>query len=878
MNLKRILSLLAVAALLLTALCGCSVADGGTVTYTDTQIPENGYVADLTDGDKSGAFAATADEKAALNTMTLKLENQQAALYMGMYTDIAVLDKATGHVWFSNPDNYGLRGVMFTSTESENNARSPLTIDYYDNSYKATMAAMYAYPDAVDGSSRNQFTEAVADGTFTVTYTLGTDPNAMVYYSAMTEETYARMVAQLETLRTNGEISFSLYGLFLRSYVEPALNGTPYYQMENGVTQLELERLTEVYRVMGITAEDVAEENALTGAEVEERNSAYFVIPVEYRLDGADLLVSVNTEGIEMAEGYFLNRIHLFKTFGSAAEGAEGYLFVPNGAGMLVNNDTPSGDMHTLTMGFFGSDYGLSLNESKRLTAENALPVFGATSGGTALFGIVESGEGSAGLTACVTNASLNANAVWPYFEYQACDETAVGITATLSTMRVFAKKPVRTTFRVRYHFLYGDRADYSGMAAYYRTYLTQTGTLTRMEAADPLLTVEFLGSVRKKKLFLGLPVNGYEPLTTFEEAESIVTLLKEQGVEELDVLYSGMANGGLNFTAFNRLSIQSELGGKSGYTSLLQSLADTRVFAGVNFSRVYRGGSGFSISDQCVRGMDKYVASISDYNPSSGLKWGAVADLVSPGSYTALAQSLLKSAEKVGVTRLYVEDMGAILPADYNENREIPRELARRYAADALAVLDAAGCELTVDGAASYVLPYADKVVNLGLSAQNYRLQYHAVPFLQMVLHGSVSYTGTPMNLESDHTASLLKVAETGAGLYYKLMHAENAVLFNTEYTDLYSTNYSLWTDDIAEQYAALSDLYGRVATKLMLRHQWLSDTLTATVYEDGTAVLVNYGAEAAVAGEVTVPAKSWAVTESTVLSNTTQEGGVTV
>lgn len=871
---KRKLAALCAAALLAAGLAGCTPADGGTVAYTATAIPENGYVEDRSEADKSGVYAASAAERKALDAMTKKLETPQAALYLGPYADVAVEDKATGHLWFSNPDNYGLRDVTFTSDEAEQNARSPLTIDYYDNSYKATMASMSVYPDTIDGGDRFQITEQSENGALTVTYTLGTDFRRMVYYTAMTAETYAAMTAGLEEKSESGEIGFSLYGLFLRSYVEPELNGTPYYKLESTVTQLDLERLAEVFRALGVTAEDVEAENARTGAATAKRQSAYFVIPVEYRLDGGDLLVSVNTDGIEVGEGYYLNRIHLFKPFGSAAEGTDGYLFVPNGSGMLIKNDTQSGDMHTLSMSFFGPDYGLSLTESKRLTAENALPVFGAVSGGTALCGIVESGEGSAGLTACVTNASVNANAVWPYFEYQACDETAVGITATISTMRVFAQKPVSTTFRVRYHFLYGDRADYSGMAAYTRTYLTQIGALAPAEAADTPLTVEYLGSIRKKQLKLGLPAYGYEPLTTFAQAEEITARLTALGVPTPDVLYSGMANGGLEFTAFTRLSIQSELGGSKGFARLAATLSGARVYAGVNLTRVYRSGGGFSLADGCVRSVDKQYASIADYDPSSGLKAHS-AYLCSPARYTALAEGIAASADSLGITRLYVEDIGAVLPADYNENRVTPRETARKQAADALAQLSAGGRRLTIDGGAAYALPYAEKVVNLSLSAQDYRLQYRSVPFLPMVLHGSVAYTGTPMNLEQNHTRALLKAAETGAGLYYKLMYADNSVLFNTTYTDLYSTHYSLWLEDIAEKTAALSELYVRVGTQTMTAHRWLSDTLTATVYADGTAVLVNYAAEPAETDGLTVPAESWIVTEQSRLTSLWTEGG---
>ena len=871
---KRRITALCAAAFLTAGLFGCMSSSGGNVAYTATGVPENGYVSDHTLSDADGTYAAAAAEREALGSMTKKLENAKAALYLGPYADIAVEDKTTGTLWFSNPDNYGLRGVTFTSDEAEHNARSALTIDYYDNSYKATMATMSSYPDAVDGGDRFQITEKQENGALTVTYTLGTDYRQMVYYTAMTADTYAALTEKLEEKSESGEISFTLYGLFMRSYAEPDLNGTPYYALESGVTQLDLERLSGLFRTLGITSADVEAENARTGVKEEKRESACFVLPVEYRLDGADLLVSIPSGDIEVSDGYYLNRIHLFKTLGSAAQGTEGYLFVPNGSGMLIKNDTQSGDMHTLTMGFFGSDYGLSLTESKRLTAENALPVFGAVSEGKAVCAVVESGEGSAGLTACVSNASVNANAVWPYFEIRACDETAVGITATISTMRVFAQKPVRTTFRTRYHFLYGDRANYSGMAAFVRTYLTQTGVLTPQTTPDTLLTVEYLGSIRKKQLKFGLPVWSYVPLTTFDQAEEITEKLMESAVPAPDVLFSGMANGGISSTAFTRFSVRSELGGIEGFRRIASAMTGSRLYAGLTLTRISRSGGGFSLAGGCVRSVNQQYATLAEYDPSSGLK--ASEDyLCSPSEYTALAKAVAADAKQLGITRLYVQDIGDVLPADYNENRVIPRETARGQAMEALALLAADGRRLTVEGGASYVLPYAEKLVNVPLTAQSYRLQYRSVPFYQMVLHGSIAYTGPAINLEGNHRMALLKAAETGAGLYYKLMYADNAVLSNTDYTNLSSTSYSLWMNDIAEKTAELSDLFSRVGTSAMIKHRWLSDTLTLTVYENGTAVLVNYAKTQTDVGDLTVSPESFAVTERGSVEAFAAEGG---
>ena len=101
----------------------------------------------------------------------------------------------------------------------------------------------------------------------------------------------------------------------------------------------------------------------------------------------------------------------------------------------------------------------------------------------------------------------------------------------------------------------------------------------------------------------------------------------------------------------------------------------------------------------------------------------------------------------------------------------------------------------------------------------------------------------------------------QTGAGLYYKLMYEDNTILLNTQFTSLYSTNYTLWIDRMAAQQEALSALYASVATCRMTGYVRLTGDVSCTTYENGTRVLVNYGKSDYTADGQTVKAGSFAV-----------------
>ncbi len=871
---KRAAALLALVTLTGSLLTGCTPSDGTAARIrVETPLSEKGFVSDLADSAKNGAFAATEAEKTALAGMTLQLENDAVALYTGKYTDIAVLDKETGHIWFSNPAVYRLMNDPFAVREKKV-VYSPVWLEYYDNSNRSTVTAMYVYDDCINDNGLNQAEITVENGTLQITYLFGQRQEDMLYMQAMTPELYHRLDDTLGKMAEDGEIEYSDWGLLEKSYEPPESNGTGCYFLYSTVSNLDLERFSALMRKVGITAEDVAAQEKATGFYKVEKNTAWFKIPVVYQLQGRDLLASIDYRNIEIpvqkgrkTSKYKLNRIYLLGTLGASETGTEGYLLVPNGSGMLVKNDTTNGDMSKITLPFYGTDYAGILKESSLLSPSNTLPVFGSYNGAakTAVFGIVESADAQSGVVAGIADSESPFNRIFPYCDVYIRDEADAGVSSKLEKRNVFSKSAADTVFRVRYHFLYGDNAEYAGMAAYYRSYLEQTGAIKRMTEADPLITVELLGSIRKKTTTFGVPVTISQPLTTFAQAQEILGALEKKGVADPDVVLSGVFNGGLDNKLSNRAAVQKDLGGKSGYQSLRKAMEEKglTVYTAQSPVLVYRSGNGFSASSSAVRNLEGRYASLAAYSPATGNRFDYLrtATLLTPLDYQSVMERFLRSFEKLGTSPLYLSDIGSMLPSDRNENREIHREQAKYYAAQTAAAAASAAGAVMLDGGNAYLLPYAEKLIDVRLTADGYELQYQSLPFVQMVLHGYVSYSGSALNMASDPDRAVLEAAETGAGLYYKLMYEDNTILLNTQFTSLYSTNYTLWIDRMAAQQEALSALYASVATCRMTGYVRLTGDVSCTTYENGTRVLVNYGKSDYTADGQTVKAGSFAV-----------------
>ena len=92
-------------------------------------------------------------------------------------------------------------------------------------------------------------------------------------------------------------------------------------------------KLNKLFEQAGYTADDYA----VDMSETDEKENISFTIPIEYRLTENGLSVSVPTKEIEEKGGAVISRIRVLPFFGAAGTDADGYMFVPDGSGALIN-------------------------------------------------------------------------------------------------------------------------------------------------------------------------------------------------------------------------------------------------------------------------------------------------------------------------------------------------------------------------------------------------------------------------------------------------------------------------------------------------------------------------------------------------------------
>ncbi len=806
--------------------------------------------------------------------MTKVAENDSLILYLDeKETDIAVQVKGSGDVWFSNPQDSDSDRIATAYQKKQ--LKAQFFLRYFNENVQE--ASMDSYSDCVQNG---QFTtEKLTDGV-KITYSLGEGAVKLLLPEVISVERLEAFAAKLDSSKSKKLLrNYTKYDLEtmkdedkkekLESY--PGLADHPIYVVKSGTKDYIKEELSGYLQDTGYTWEEYEFDLTDNGYST-ENTKPWFNIPLTYRLDGENLIAEIDPEEIEYnEEGYYLVDIELLPYFGAAVKGEDGYLFVPDGSGALIYFDNMSTTAYTARV--YGQDVTMNVLATTRSqldqTATIKLPVFGAKVGKSAWLAVIEDGDAYADINASVSGRLNSYNNVYAGFQFLEYGVSSLGSMVGSNSFQMYSDAKFSGRYKLRFSFLSGDAADYSGMAACYRDYLVKNNILKdRLSSEGTPFYTEFIGAIDKSATFLGIKYRSVTPVTTYAQAEEIADKLIGSGVENIRVIYSGWANKGLHGKAYTSISNVSKLNkGGVSQKEFLKDMASKNIstYLTAEFQHVYRDTAfdGYTVLGSAPKYLDRSSVKEAVFYLSSGRedKDNSIM-LIRPLLAYKVADALRKKFAKQPNVGFNLGSISYNLYTDQQTEKYTDRQAAMILNTEAAQKLgEAFDNRLIAENANAYMLGIATDILNAPLDSNRTRIIDTTVPFYAMVLHGYTDYSGDCLNMTDDYNTTLLRCVEAGAGLYFKWIYEDNSVLKETEFDSLYSVNYANWLEKAAEDYkkvsAVLSPLRGQTITK----HEFVADKVTRITYEKGTQILVNYSDEDVRVNGQTVSAGSFAV-----------------
>lgn len=859
------------------------------VAAADALVPGYDYEEGETTIDYLNQRFETAEEK--LATMTKYLSKGDFELYVEPISgEIAYVNTKTGQILLSNPYDVAHPAAASANT-IRNKLLSQIIIKYVDNGSEIEMNSF------VEACQRGQITVKKIKNGVRVEYAMGKMETRKLIPKQIKKERFEELILAnipegaeklrlmaYYTLQDANDSTLTERGRRELLATFPICSKMAIYTFDNSAGERDQERVETIIKKYcpEYTFETLAEDHLITNYTGADKAPVLFRLSLEYTLDeDGNLDVRLPANGIRFDESaYQLTSVSMLPWFGAGSSYFNGYTFIPDGSGALVRFEDVRSKPVSITGKIYGQDQAYQV-----VTGQNRetmrLPVFGLVESEvfnppvlteeqqaagiliadpgykqpTGFLAILEEGDSLADITTEHGGNQHKYNGVYTTFyprpkdTYNLAEAISVGSNATYT---VVSERKYTGSYRTKYIMLTSEKeaeqaeldnyydTSYVGMAKAYRDYLIENGILTEISDAkeDLPLYIESFGALNTIEKVLSVPVKVLKPLTTFDDLKTMYDRLAESGITNVNYKLTGYANGGMNDLAPYHVKFEKTVGGDKGYTEFVSYAKEKGigVYPDFDFANVGMFGSfdGISNKKHLVKTMDGRYTTKRYYDStlqSFEMGWSLA---MSPSVYGYLFENFSKEFSALEPSGISLSTLGTDLNSDFDKEDPYNREDSKALTTELLADMANKFGNVMVDGGNVYSVQYADHIIAAPLDSSRYSNASEAIPFLGMVFHGCVNFTGTAINMAGDTQYELLKAIENGSNLYFTLSMQNTSLLKeDPEFNKFYSVSFDIWYDEVVELYGVLNDAIGDLQTAQIVDHEFLIGERVPTAEE---------------------------------------------
>ena len=554
-----------------------------------------------------------------------------------------------------------------------------------------------------------------------------------------------------------------------------------------------------------------------------------------------------------------------------------GYAFVPDGSGALIRFQDNNSIFRQYTGDVYGSDasqweyYNTTLTDAMPLK-DPVMPVFGVALGNDQAAFVAYADEGAEYMSIICTPEENTTYYTWtcPQFTYnlryhQVFNKAGDGYFQMMEEPNVF-------DIAMTYEFLSGDgsgsteAADYVGMALTYRRHLMEEGILTEMTGSgeetsgDIPIRLDFLMSDAESGV-VGLD---NVVMTTTEDVRSILTDVMDNGIQNINSGLQGWQKKGVTFSRPNTRKYSSAIGSRSGFENLMTDFSRMGVDISYQQDYVTINKTMMSYFDNAVKHINSWYAYVDKSNllppaapvtqfgyarPEKSVKWLEEQYEHSKGTADSMT----------------IDGIGSILTGDYADLGHVTVSDAMALYQEQLETMEEVKRNIKKPG--MYLWKYTDRYLQAPVGHSQYIFETDAVPFLQLVLNGTMEVYAPYANFSFYTQTDILKMIDYNLSPSFILTSEPSWKLADTVSADLYSTEYSLYKNLIQEVYSQVNAALGQVKGYRWVDRLVVQDGVIVNVYEkDGTVkkVIINYTDDPVTVDGAQTPPKSALVADA--------------
>ncbi len=558
-------------------------------------------------------------------------------------------------------------------------------------------------------------------------------------------------------------------------------------------------------------------------AKIRLKSNVGISFTLKVRFDGTKLTATVPSSSItETTDNMRLEQISLFPYFDSSYQQTDGQIFIPDGSGALIDLSVQSNATQAYSQRIYGEDYGLSTpstraNQPKRAT----MPVMATLypDGGTTMM-VTGGAEYSR------ANASVSGIGQYPYnragftFIYRE-PYTRFYDDSGDTSKSTYELQTDRNEFDAQITYTLMDAGvNIADVAKVYRDSIA----IKKTSIENVGMRLQFLMVENKQSMFGRTKI----VMTTPDYVETVARDVCYY-CNGLSVALTGYQRGGLGGASPSVFPMAN----KSAYRALGEKLAmmDVSLNYTVDYMRAHERAS-FS-NGNLLQNVSEQFVTLADTRAGSGVTFR----LIKP-SYSE--KMLYSDIDKLSDFNAGIEaaNIGAMLFSGYKSEVFSRTDMKENN----VRVIDGVQLPVALSNPNDYMFGVLDSYVDAPIEYSAYLIETESVPFLQMVLGGSVPMYSEALNLDYTGTQLVLRLIDSNVYPSFILTEQDAIELYGTDSQGIFTSSFDVWKYSIRTTYEQVNNVLKEVVGQQIVRREAVANNVYVNTYSNGVKTVVNY------------------------------------
>ena len=569
-----------------------------------------------------------------------------------------------------------------------------------------------------------------------------------------------------------------------------------------------------------------------------------------------NLNVLLNSKGVDISitdleeheSSSKLSGMVIYPGFGSSYGLNNGYFLIPDGSGALIDLSKKTNASSALNLVCYDNDFGIS-TITRKITSSQilSLPMYAIQNETNGLMAKIDNGAEYSSLFSKVAGIDRNDyNYMYFKFNYRDFYYSYQGVSE--SSKRSLCQEERNEMDPTISYYLYDRNMKYYEYAQEYQNILVSNNLLKKSDNLKANTRLEYLMSENEPGLF----GNEIIKMTSLDYVKNSVDSLEGNNYT---VSLLGYSKGGLSGSYPNNFPVEGKLGTKHDFKKLSEHLESKGIKTNyvVDFVRAYEN-SKVNNKDLAMNKSQKYITSSDYYNGTQSmfnrLTLGATKDRLESGAHT------LNELEGSGF------DFMSIGNALYSNhfNKLTTRSDAIKEYKD---MLSSFVKDISLRKPNLYMFDNFDNYLSMPLESSHFLIETDDVPFLQMVLAGYKNMFVNSINLNYTNENMFLNLIDFGVLPSYLVTEKDPIELKNSPSTNIYSSSFSDWKEDITKTYEKVTQTLANVTGAKFIEREMVAPNIYRCKYDNGKIILINYSNSDYVYESKTVSAKGYLIYE---------------